>query len=101
MSDDKRRKEWKNLLKFVFFTSRGGITRLEIVRILEKKPVNANQLAKELDVDYKTVMHHLESLTKHKLVVKDGDGYGAVYRLSKDFFSNIDVLNELEGKFKS
>jgi len=38
----------KRLLWFVFAGSRGGLNRLRIISTIKQKPLNTNQLAKEL-----------------------------------------------------
>lgn len=55
---------------------------MALVKALAEKPMNANELAKRLGVDYKTVRHHLDVLMEHGLVERLGDGYGAVYTIS-------------------
>ncbi|AET33261.1 winged helix-turn-helix domain-containing protein [Pyrobaculum ferrireducens] len=69
----------RKLFQFLFYATRGGPTRLEIVKILMKKPMNANEIAKSLGLDYKTVRHHLEVLTRHGVLERLGEGYGSVY----------------------
>jgi len=46
---------------------------------LDDRPRNANQLAEDLDLDYKTVRHHLDVLMDNDVVQRSGDDYGAVY----------------------
>ncbi len=69
----------RKLIQLLFYATRGGPTRLEIVKMLMKRPMNANEIAKSLGLDYKTVRHHLEVLTRHGLLEKVGEGYGCVY----------------------
>ncbi|MFC7139692.1 ArsR/SmtB family transcription factor [Halosimplex aquaticum] len=59
--------------------TRGGTNRARILRALEERPRNANQLADALDLDYKTVRHHLDVLCEEDLIRRSGDGYGAIY----------------------
>ncbi len=49
-------------LWYVLSGTRGGANRARILRALDERPRNANQLAEDLDLDYKTVRHHLEVL---------------------------------------
>lgn len=69
----------RRLIQFLFYATRGGPTRLAIVKALKERPMNANEIAKSLGLDYKTVKHHLEMLMRHGLLERVGDGYGCVY----------------------
>ncbi len=52
--------------------------------------MNANQLSKSLEMDYKTVRHHLRVLLRNRLIVEAGDGYGAMYFVSPELEQNYD-----------
>ncbi len=65
----------KRLLWFVFAGSRGGLNRLRIISILKKTPLNTNQLAKEMSLDYKAIQHHIKVLEKNNMVTKVGEKY--------------------------
>ena len=58
----------KRLLWFVFTGSRGGLNRLKIIFSIKEKPMNTNQLAKELGLDYKAIQHHIKILEKNNLI---------------------------------
>lgn len=76
----------ERLLWYLFAGSRGGPTRIRIVATILQGPQNANQLAKSLSLDYKTVEYNLRLLTKHLVLVADRPGaYGALYYPSKNF----------------
>ncbi|ELZ82714.1 putative transcriptional regulator [Haloferax elongans ATCC BAA-1513] len=75
--------------------ARGGKNRLRIVRTLSDTPMNANQLADELDLNYKTVRHHLELLEENGVLTTMGDGYGKTYFLSDRMEQNLDLLDTI------
>lgn len=79
---------------FLIAGSRGGATRTEIINLLRKKKVNANMVAKELGLDYKTVTHHLRVLEKNSLV-KQGQNYGSAIELTPLFRENIGVFDDI------
>lgn len=57
--------------------------------------MNRNQLSEELDLDYKTIQHHLEVLDENSIVVTEGDNYGKMYFLSDRMEQNLDILEEI------
>ncbi|MES3517030.1 MAG: winged helix-turn-helix domain-containing protein, partial [Natronomonas sp.] len=73
-------------------SSRGSETRTAIVRLLDERPRNANQLAEELDVDYTTVRHHLDVLIENNVLRKSSDDYGAVYLFTDRLETNWDTV---------
>lgn len=80
----------KNILWYLLVVSRGGATRASILCALVKKKRNAHQLATTLNLDYKTIQHHLRLLLKHKIVeVQKDKKYGAQYMIGS-FIPNID-----------
>ncbi len=52
----------KRLLYWLFFASKGGITRLKIIKSLLKSPLNRNELSVILNLNYRTVEHHVKVL---------------------------------------
>lgn len=79
---------------YLFTSTRGGFTRLRIVMLLLKQPINTHQLSQELDLDYKAVQHHMKVLEKNNIVSKIGEKYGAVYHLSNFLEINICALDD-------
>ncbi|WP_123537802.1 ArsR/SmtB family transcription factor [Halosimplex salinum] len=75
--------------------TRGGPNRARIIRALRERPRNANQLADALDLDYKTVRHHLDVLREKDLVRRSGDEYGAIYLPSERLRSSWDTADEI------
>ena len=72
-----------NVLCHLIAGTKGGPNRLYIMFVLSSSPCNANQLAKELKMDYKTIKHHLEILAENGLVyVSQEKRYGELYHLT-------------------
>ncbi len=72
-------------LWYLIAGSRGGENRARIIRLLLERPRNANQLAGELNVEYNTVRHHLDTLEDHDVVEPGGTDYGELYFLTDQF----------------
>ncbi|MDE1816925.1 MAG: winged helix-turn-helix transcriptional regulator [Thaumarchaeota archaeon] len=85
----------KNLLFFVFASSKGGENRVKLMTALKKSPRNANQLANDLGLNYRAIQHHLEVLEKNNLITKVGEKYGTTYFPSTFFEANIETYNEI------
>ncbi|MFB6256625.1 MAG: ArsR/SmtB family transcription factor [Haloplanus sp.] len=85
----------ESVLWYVLTGTRGGENRARILRALDERPRNANRLAEDLDLDYKTVRHHLDVLVEHDIVASSGEEYGAVYVPTEQVESNWDVLEAI------
>lgn len=85
----------EGVLWYVLASSRGGPTRVRILRALEERPRNANQLATDLDLDYTTVRHHLDVLMDNNVVRRTDNDYGAVYLFTEQVEANWDVVEEV------
>lgn len=83
----------QRLLLYVFTTTRGGFTRLQMILRLSEMPMNTNHLAHSVNLDYKAAQHHLAVLEKNNLVTKVGQRYGAVFHLSNYLEANILALD--------
>lgn len=88
-------KPLKYLLGWLIAGTRGGPTRARMITALKESPQNANQLANLLEMDYRTIRHHLEVLEKNKLVTTAGEGYGTTYFLSPPLEDNYAVFEEI------
>jgi DNA-binding transcriptional ArsR family regulator len=89
----------KRLLWYLFAGTRGGPSRAEIVRSLQNRPSNANQLSQTLKVDYKTIQHHVRVLEENGLVVPSEKGtYGAVLFLTPKMEEALPILTEIWSK---
>lgn len=90
----------KKLLWFVFAGSRGGINRIKIVNLLKQQPYNANQLAKETNLDYKSIIHHIKVLEKNNIITKMGEKYNVIFFISNFLEVNIESYNEIAQKLE-
>ncbi len=87
-------KQTRKLLLYLFTSTRGDFTRLRIIIHLLEQPYNTHQLAKELDLDYKAVQHHMKVLEKNNMVSKIGEKYDVIFHLSNFLEINIGALDE-------
>lgn len=90
-----RKDSVERLLWWLVAGTKGGGTRAIIIAALKEMPRNANQLASELDLDYKTIRHHLGVLLKNGIVSSVGDGYGMTYFLSSELNENYQLFEEI------
>jgi DNA-binding transcriptional ArsR family regulator len=82
-------------LWYLLAGTRGGENRARIIRCLLDRPRNPNHLATELDLDYNTVTHHLDTLEDHAVVEASGDEYGAVFVVTDRFAHHRDTFDEI------
>jgi len=71
------------------------VNRGRIIEALREEPMNTNQLRIKLDLDYRTVSHHLEVLEDNGLVTSAGDRYGKMYFVSQRLDEDIDLFEEV------
>ena len=84
------------LIWWVFAGTAGGPNRARIVKTLNKRPYNANQLAEKLNLNYTTIRHHLKILTENHMITSEGENkYGELYFLSPKMEENYNILSEI------
>ena len=88
----------KDFFGLFLVRSRGGLNRLRIISSLKEKPLNTNQLAKELGLDYKAIQHHIKILEKNNLITKIGEKYGVTYFISTFLEVNMETFEEIAAK---
>jgi DNA-binding transcriptional ArsR family regulator len=89
---------FKYILGWLIAGTRGGLTRARIIQALKETPRNANQLASLLQMDYRTIRHHLEVLEKNRIITSAGEGYGMTYFLSPVMEENYAMFEEIVNK---
>lgn len=91
----------KKLLWWIFGVSKGGPMRAKIVGTLHERPYNANQLAAELHVDYKTIRYHIDILLKNKIIDNMEEGNIIMYFLSDEMEESYPEFLEISEKLNS
>lgn len=66
-------------------------TRRRIVELLQKKDLNAGEIADEFDISKPSISHHLEILKNAGLVSSEKQGQFIVYSLNTSILE--DILN--------
>lgn len=98
-SSPNEEKHLRRLLWYLLGGTRGGPNRAEIIKTLQNRPCNANQLAETLRVDYKTVQHHIRILEENGLVSLANKGsYGAVLFLTSKMEEALPIVDEIWSK---
>ncbi len=92
------RRTFKHVLQWLIAGTRGGENRGRIIDALREEPMNTNQLRIKLDLDYRTVKHHLEILEDNDLVTTIGSDYGKMYFISERLEQNIGLFEEIWNK---
>jgi DNA-binding transcriptional ArsR family regulator len=69
--------------------------RARVIEILKETPRNAHQLSDLINVDYKTIRHHIEVLEKNNMITSMGSGYGVTYFLSATLEDNYAIFEDI------
>ena len=81
--------------------TRGGLNRAKIIRLIRERPYNANALAATMNLDYKTVRHHLKVLIENNIVMASRDQtYGTLYFLTPRLQNHFEDFLEIWEKVK-
>lgn len=76
----------------------GGVNRAKILNLIKNTPMNANKIATVLNLDHKTVIHHVKILSKNDLIIKAEKDYAAEYQFTDLMKKNQNVLGEIMEK---
>ena len=91
---------FKHLLLWLFTGTRGGTNRRRIIETIREQPMNTNQLRILLDLDYRTVKHHLDVLEDNDLITSAGNSYGKMYFVSQKLLESMGDFDEMWGSVK-
>jgi predicted transcriptional regulator len=88
----------KNVLWWLLANSLGGINRGRILKELLNRPQNANELSKNLQLEYKTTRYHLQVLEENGLITSAGQSYGKTYFPSDSLNEHVEYFKEIWDK---
>lgn len=92
---------FKRILWFLFASTIGGSTRARIMNLINEMPANTNQISTSLNLNYKTVIHHLNVLIKNGLIITEDKGiYSSTYFLTPLMEQNFQLFNEILEKIR-
>ncbi len=90
----------KKILWWLIAGTKGGINRARIINILQQRPYNAHKLAEKLELDYKTVRHHIKVLEDNNIITASGEKYGTMYFLSSPMEENYELFQQIWHEIK-
>jgi DNA-binding transcriptional ArsR family regulator len=92
-------KHLEKLLWWLITGKRGGVNRARIIKKLNERPYNAHQLSIKLDLDYKTIRHHIKILEENNVIKPTGDSYSKLYFLTDEVENNYEIFQEIWDNF--
>ena len=89
-------------LSHLILGQKGGENRIDIIELLRQRPYNLNQLAEHLQLNYRTIKHHIDVLRENGLLTPaTSPGYGEVYFLSPELDQNYEIFSNIASKLKN
>ncbi len=97
--------ETRKYFSQIFTGMSGRFTRLKIISLISKNPINAHKISHELQYDYTTIQYNIKVLEEHNLIKKYDDKYGSPYHITYFLQENIlsleDVIKKVVKKIHS
>jgi DNA-binding transcriptional regulator LsrR (DeoR family) len=84
---------FRSLMWYLLVGTRGGPNRRRILEELRRSPANAHQIASTLELDYRTVRHHLRLLEQNSVILRSvPHAYAPPYELSPYLAEHFDLV---------
>ena len=84
-----------------FASTIGWSTRAKIMSLINEMPANSIQISTNLNLNYKTVIHHLNVLIKNGLIISDDrEIYSSTYFLTPLMEQNFQLFEEILEKVR-
>ena len=84
---------FRSLMWYLLVGTRGGPNRRRILQELRRSPANAHHLASVLDLDYRTIRHHLRLLEQNAVIARSvPNAYAPPYELSPYLAEHFDLV---------
>ena len=93
-------KKFKENMKVILETRRGGNTTIRIIDEILKNPLNKNQLAKKLQLDYRTIIYHTNITTEYDLIDEKIYGKTSLYYPSEKLLMNMGLYKLIKENVK-
>jgi ArsR family transcriptional regulator len=86
-----------------FFTAMGDETRLQIVTLLQGKPLNVGEIAALFAISRPAISHHLRVLKDANVVTSEKTGQEVYYCINADYIVRMlrTLANKLEQRSES
>ncbi len=85
-----------DLFRYLVLETRGGETRSRILELLLARPRNAHEIARELGLNYGTIVAHLRKLVRGNLVIAlTADRYAQGFGVAPIVRQNAQILQTL------
>jgi len=87
---------FRSLMWYLLVGTRGGPNRRRILEELRRSPANAHQIASTLELDYRTVRHHLRLLEQNSVILRSvPNAYAPPYELSPYLMEHFDLVQAM------
>jgi predicted transcriptional regulator len=89
------KKEIRDWILPIFFSTKGGKSRIIILELLLERPYNINAISIKTGLSYKNVQYHIEILEKHGFLSRTDGDFIKLFLISDKLIENISSFREI------